>query len=163
MTHALETGENPRKAGHPSVTTGKHAAAMAEAAASPKPEGWKFRDRDAILKCLEVGGVAPFTAAHPTLGLGWRIKGPFSTAKEMNEECSAWSHDAAVQPLGVFRCRLDGARTAHPKRGRRCFVRCSRGQTQKLACPFKHSSTPRKSGKASSQSRLVTCRSFPRY
>ena len=130
--------ENQRKAGHPSRTTGKHTAAMAEGAASPKPEGWKFRDRDVILKCLEVDGVAPFTAAHPTLGLGCeRIKGPFPTGKEMIEACNAWSHDAAFQPLGVFRCRSDGARTAHPKRGRRCFVRCSRGQTQNLACPFK--------------------------
>ena len=112
--------------------------AMAEAAASPKPEGWEFRDRDVILKCLEVDGVAPFTAAHPTLGLQCeRIKGPFSSRGEMTAGCNAWSHDAGVQPLGVFKCRGDGGRLAHPKRGRRYFVRCSRGMTQKLACPFK--------------------------
>ena len=106
--------------------------------ASPKPAGWVYRDKAVIRQTLVVDGVEPFTASHRTLGPTCQsLEGPFAQGSDVKTACNEWSHTAAWQPLGVFKCRLSGSRVPSARRGKRIFVVCSHGKDRALECPFK--------------------------
>ena len=96
---------------------------------SPKPDGWVYRDKAVIQQGLAVIGVEPLTASHPTLGPTCQsLAGPFEEGSDVKAACNSWSHSTPFQPLGVFKCRLDGKRVPSPARGKRIFVTCSHGK-----------------------------------